>query len=77
MPFINEYNWDEIKYSSEINDWITFEKNNSTIANVLYIKEMEKCPAYISKLNLDCEKQIVLLMIPNEEKEGWHYLAVK
>ena len=56
MPFINEYNWDEIKYLSEINDWITFEKNNSTIANALYIKEMEKCPAYISKLNLDCEK---------------------
>ena len=70
MPFINEYNWDEIKYLSEINDWITFEKNNSTIANALYIKEMEKCPAYISKLNLDCGKQIVLLMIPNEEKEG-------
>ena len=28
-----------------------------TIAlNVLYIKEMEICPAYISKINLDFEK---------------------
>ena len=34
-------------------------------------------PAYISKHNSTLEKQIILLMIPNEEKEGWHYLAVK
>ena len=26
--------------------------------------------AYISKINSNCEKQIILLMIPNEEKEG-------
>ena len=35
------------------------------------------CSACISKINLNCEKQIILLMIPNEEKEGWHYFAVK
>ena len=45
--------------------------------NILYIKEKEVCPAYISKINLNWKKQIILLMIPNEEKEGWHYLAVK
>ena len=34
-------------------------KNNPTIAlNVLYIKEI--CPAYISKINSDCEKQKIL-----------------
>ena len=38
---------------------------------------LNKCPAYVSKINSNCEKQIVLLMIPNEEKKGWHYLAVK
>ena len=76
--FMNKYNWDGIKYSSKIDDWKTFEKNNKRIAlNVLYIKEMEICPAYISKLNSNCEKQIVLLMISNEENEGWHYLTVK
>ena len=26
---------------------------------------------------MNYEKQIILLMIPNEENEGWHYLAVK
>ena len=40
-------------------------------------KEKEIYSAYISKINTNCEKQIILLMIPNEEKDGWHYLAVK
>ena len=45
------------------------------------------CPAYLSKHNSNREKQVILLMIPNEAKskgrkagsEGqrWHYLAVK
>ena len=61
-------------YPSKI-DWKTFEKNNQIIA--LNIKEKEICPAYISKNNMNCEKQIILLMIPSKEKERWHYLAVK
>ena len=76
--FINKYNWDGIKYPSKIDNWITVKKNNTAIAlNILCITEMEICPAYISKINLNCEKQIILLMIPNDEKEGWHYLTVK
>ena len=47
------------------------------VLNILYIKEKEICPAYIAKINSNCEKQITLLMIPNEEKERWHYLAAK
>ena len=41
------------------------------------LKKKEIYPAYISKINSNSEKQTILLMIPNEEKEGWHYLAVK
>ena len=38
----------------------------------------KKCVQLISqKINSNCEKQIILLIIPDEEKEGWHYLAVK
>ena len=37
--------------------------------NILYTKEKEICPAYISNINSNCEKQIILLMIPNEEKK--------
>ena len=32
---------------------------------------------YLSLYLIYCEKQIILLKIPNEEKEGWHYLSVK
>ena len=67
-----------MNYPSKIDDSKTFEQNNPTTAlNILYIKEKEIWPAYISKINSNCEKQIILLMIQNKEKEGWHYLAVK
>ena len=70
------------------NSWFKnlWKKSNPTITlNNLYIKEREICPAYTSKINSVCEKQIILLMILNKEKEGreakseerWHYLAVK
>ena len=75
-PFINRYNWKGKNYPSKIDDWKTFEKNDPTIAlNVLYIKEKELCPAYISKTNSNCEKQIIPLLIPNEKKEGWNYFS--
>ena len=41
------------------------------------LKKKGICPADISKITFSCEKQIILVMIPNEENEGWHYLAVK
>ena len=76
--FVKKYNWNGIKCSSKIDDWKTSQKNNPTIAlNVLYIKEKVIYPAYISKHISIREKQLILLMIPNKEEEGWHYLAVK
>ena len=45
---------------------------------IFYIlKEIEICTAYILKINSNCEKKLILLMIPNKKKEGWHYLAIK
>ena len=76
--FVNKHKWKVINYLSKRDDWKTIEKNSLTIAlNIWYIKEKEICQAYISRINSNCEKQIILLMIPNEEKKGWHYLAVK
>ena len=47
------------------------QKNNpAIILNVLYTKEMEICPEFTSKISFNCGKQIIVLMIPNEEKEG-------
>ena len=39
------------------------------------LKKEKTYPAYVLKHNSNCEKQVLLLMIPNGE--GWHYLAVK
>ena len=69
--FISKYDWKEIKYPSKTDDGKTIQKNDPTIAlNILYIKEKEICSAYISEINLNFEKQIILLMILNKEKEG-------
>ena len=49
----------------------------------MYYKKEKKYPAYISKHNLNREKQVILLMVQNGvgcevKSEGqWHYLAVK
>ena len=60
-----------------IDDSETCEKNNLTIiVSVLYIKEIEICPTYMSKINSNCEKQIIFLIIPYKDKEHWNYLSV-
>ena len=45
-----------------MDDWERFEKHIPTFAhNILYIKEKEICPIFISKINSNCKKQIILL----------------
>ena len=41
----------------------------------MYAKKEKINLAYVSKHNTNCEKQVILLMIPEEEK--CHYLEVK
>ena len=43
----------------------------------MYVKEKEIFVTYISKINSNYEKQTILLIMRNEEREGWNYLAVK
>ena len=45
-----------------------WEKNVTTAFNFLYAKKEKIYSAYVSKHNSYCEKQVILLMIPNEEK---------
>ena len=40
------------------------------VTHLIRVKEKEICPAYMSKIHSNFEKQIVLLRIPNEKK-GW------
>ena len=77
-PFINQYNWKEIRFPSHKKDWKKFELNNKSIAlDILYVPyNTEKIRhACKSKYNLKRENQVILLMIIDGEK--WHYLAVK
>ena len=68
-PYINQYNWNDIKFPSDKEDWKKFEQNNKEIAlNVLFVphnkKEIE--PAYTSKYNYKRKQQVILLMITDD-----------
>ena len=76
-PFIEEYNWKDIDFSSTSKVWKKFELNNDVALNILYVPHNTKKIeiAYKSKHNLTRGKQITLVMISNGE--NWHYLVVK
>ena len=62
-PYINQYNWKDIKFPSDKEDWRKFEQNNKEIGlNVLFVpyKKKEIEPAYTSKNNYKCKKQVIL-----------------
>ena len=69
-PFIDQYNWKDINFASTNKDWKRFELNNEIALNILYVPHNTRKiqVAYKSKQNLTCDKQVVLLMIPNSEK---------
>ena len=67
-PFIEKYNWEEKRYLSRKRDLKIIEKNNLAIVFiVLYAKNEKIYPAYVSKKNSKCEKQVIILMIQKGE----------
>ena len=76
-PFINQYNWKDIDFPATSKYWKKFELNNEIALNISYVplNTRKIHVAYKSKHNLTRENQIILLMIPDDEK--WHYLTVK
>ena len=71
------YNWEGINFPAGSNEWQKFEKNNDTIAlNILYVERFTNkiSPAYKSKYNSKCKKQVTLLIIGDGTKQ--HYLVV-
>ena len=78
-PYINQYNWKDIKFPLDREDWKKFEQNNKEITlNVLFVQHNKKEtePAYTSKYNYKLKKQVILLMITDDDNR-WHYRAVK
>ena len=51
-PFIDQYNWKDINFPSNVGDWKKFELNNKSIAlNILYIPEGEKIISHAYNIN--------------------------
>ena len=76
-PFIEQYNWKNLDFPSTSKDWKKIELNNEIALNIFYMPHNTKKiqVTYKSKHNLTREKQVILLMISNDE--NWHYLVVK
>ena len=65
-PFINKYNWKEITFPPEKDDWKKIEK---IMQQLLLMFCMRKKKKYILLMfqNMNREEQVILLMIPNGE----------
>ena len=75
-PFINHINWENINVPPKKQDYKTFEMNNKSIAlNILQVNEQKMSHFYKSQFNKTREKQVILLVINDNEKQ--HYLAAK
>ena len=76
-PFINNLDWDDINFPPPEQDYKTLEMNNKSIAlSVLHTQSDGKIShLYRSEFNKTREKQVILLMITDGQKQ--HYLAVK
>ena len=83
-PYISKYCWKDINVPAGSKEYKIFERNNKDIAfNILSVPfdKKEINITYKSDHNPLRKKQVILLMITdyddNEQKNEWHYLAVK
>ena len=53
----------------------TYSQIIQQLLQVFCIQKQKIYPAYVSKQNSKCKKQVILLMIPNVER--WHFIAWK
>ena len=70
-PYISQYNWKDIEFSSHKEDWKKFEQNNKTIAlNILFVPHNKKeiNIAYKSKYNHKRKNKVILLIITDGER---------
>ena len=75
IPFISNYNWDEVNFPEGPKEYSAFEKYNVNIAlNIFYAphKEIDIRPVYISKFNKTRENHANLLMI-TDRTDKWNY----
>ena len=68
-PFIEKYNWEDIDFPSTSKDWKKYESNNEIALNTLYVRHNTRKIhiTYKTRHNLTREKQVILLMISNDQ----------
>ena len=76
--FVNNFDWKSINFPAQEQDYKTFEMNNKSIAlnilcNPFYTEKISY--ASKSKFNKTREKQVILLIINDGQKQ--HHVAVK
>ena len=75
-PYINNFNWENINFPPQEQDFKTFEMNKSIALNILQFNNEQKINHYYkSEHNTTRENKVILLILKDNEKE--HYLAVK
>ena len=68
-PFIEKYIWEDIDFPSTSKDGKKYESNNKIALNTLYVPHNTRKIhiAYKTRHNLTREKQVILLMISNDQ----------
>ena len=75
--YINNFNWENINFPPQEQDFKTFEMNNKSIAlNILQFNNEQKINHYYkSEHNKTRENKVILLILKDNEKQ--HYLAIE
>ena len=79
IPYISNYNWEDIKFPTGQKAWKTFERNNNDIAlNVFSAHTTDKKLNLMRKLDYNHKRQhIVDLLMITANQNNWHYLTIK
>ena len=74
-PYENQYNWKGLGFPVSIKKIHKFEKNDPGIGvNVLFSNKGSLCTSRRYERNVNCKKQVNLLMIDGEKR---HYTVIK
>ena len=66
-PFINNFNWENINFPPQEQDYKTFKMNNKSIAlNILRLNEQNVSHLYKSEFNKTRGKQVILLILTDD-----------
>ena len=65
--FIDKYNWQEINYLSEIEDWKKIEEKESIALNVFHVKKEKNILLMFQNITQRVENYLYFLWFPTEK----------